>query len=969
MAGPELFDNPITARYCVGIDLGTTNCAVAYVDTQANVRRLTQYLVPQLVDLGTIERRTTLPSFLYQFSEESSASTVGQKSAEGMRYCVGYGARSLGSVTANRLIESAKSWLCHGGIDRTAKILPWHAASDVMQLSPVDACSKYLLHLRESWDADFPDSPLAQQDVVITLPASFDEVARELTIQAAKLAGLERILLIEEPQAAFYSWLADREATWSDQIRPGQTILVCDIGGGTTDFTLIRVRGIHAAAEESSAEQETPKGIQSYGLHRVAVGEHLLLGGDNLDAAIAAEIERSQEAQGSQEFSAEVWQSVRGKCRQAKEALLNDNAEDQYQIYVAGKGRSLVKQGSQFVVSKQTVEEVVLDGFLPIVDLKSWPIQTESGFREFGLPYAKDPAITKHLAKFLWQHRFDGREATDEKRNSDLLAARPDWILFNGGVTTSSLIRNRIVDQIERWFGGEHEAYRCQILESQSLDLAVSRGAAYFALVRRNEGLEIAEGVRIDARLARSYFLMIQTLPPLVMCVMAASSQTLQHHVFESQPFEVQIGRPVQFPLYYSSTRLNEAAGEIVALDLEAMLPLPLLQTVLQGTRRGRAASVSAVLESQLSEIGTLQLYLQQQANSASEISDSNSAQRWKLEFDLRSTVETERVAHVAIAEQEGFLPVDLIRRASDVIREAFSPNAGPIPSSKNLFRRLVEVIDLPRDQWPVSLLRELWQVVNEVPAGERSSVEAESRWLNLQGYFLRPGFGFSADDWRVGHTWRSVGGKLRHFGNVSEAIILWRRVSGGFAAGQQQALLQEHTTQLNRILAGNISGVTLGYASELIRLGGSLEHLPLATKRTLMSSMVAALGNAKLVKLEDAVLWAVGRIGARQPVYGPLNLVLQPDIIIPVLDRLRKLDASRPSVRLAIVQLSRMTGDRYRDIPTTIRATLVEHLKKHQASQRQIEQIQTVTEMDSIESSEIMGDSIPLGLQLQRIS
>ncbi len=468
--GSSLMHEDAPPRYIVGIDLGTTNCAVAFVDTQAKQATVQVFEVEQLVDWGTVEKRKTLPSFHYQLTELESSSQAATSKAtrwisnRGKRdaYCVGLLARERGLALPGRQVISAKSWLCHSGADRTAPILPWHGDEDVEAISPVTASSRYLEHIRLAWDSEHPHHPLEDCDLLITLPASFDEVARELTIQAARMAGLPRIVLIEEPQAAFYAWLAEHSETWQSVIKPGQSVLICDIGGGTTDLTLIRVKDREQGAE--------------YRLHRVAVGEHLILGGDNLDLAVAKAIEPMLLQGGMHQLPPRTWDSLRLQSRVAKETLLADSAPNQYAMSIAGSSSRLIANVQSVAVDRAMIEKTILDGFFPKVGIEERPHRSHEGFYEFGLPYATDPAITKHLAQFLWDHRWDGRSSDDPDyetlKSNDLLAARPDWILFNGGVLESAKIRARIIEQLHHWFGSTEVAHSATKSGSDASDSA-----------------------------------------------------------------------------------------------------------------------------------------------------------------------------------------------------------------------------------------------------------------------------------------------------------------------------------------------------------------------------------------------------------------------------------------------------------------------------------------------------------------
>ena len=408
-------------------------------------------------------------------------------------HVVGFFARDHGAEAPGRLISSAKSWLCHSGVDRTAELLPWHATADVQRLSPVEVSSRYLLHVRAAWDARFPQHPLAQQDFVLTLPASFDEVARELTIKAAALAGLPRVVLIEEPQAAFYAWIDAHRGDWDQLVQPGQKILVCDIGGGTSDFTLIRVR------------RGTGGKVQ---FHRVAVGEHLILGGDNLDLALAHHLEQRLAGDGAAasalpasgerggQLPPRQWAMLVQRSRQLKETLLGPAAPQQLTLSLPWAGSRLIGGARQIEVNRSEIHDLLVEGFFPLTPLDARPSRRGSGFQEFGLPFAPDPAVTRYLAAFLTAHRHVALEDVDLPSGQD--PARPDIVLFNGGLFESPVLRQRMIDALRHMFGG---GWAPIVLDNDRLDLAVARGAAYYGMVRR--GL----GVRIAAGLARTYYI------------------------------------------------------------------------------------------------------------------------------------------------------------------------------------------------------------------------------------------------------------------------------------------------------------------------------------------------------------------------------------------------------------------------------------------------------------------------------
>lgn len=946
-------DPTMPARFIVGIDLGTTNCAIAFVDTMDSDRKVQVFLVEQWVDWQTVEKRTTLPSFHYQWTqaEASQLQSLPKRLASSRDYCVGVYARNRGLHAPGRLISSAKSWLCHSGADRTASILPWQGDVDADRISPVVASSRYLEHLRDAWDAVHPNQPLAMCEVVITLPASFDELARELTIEAARLAGLPRIVLIEEPQAAFYAWLSKHEHEWQKIIRPGQSVLICDIGGGTTDFTLIRVR-------EENDEQK-------YGLHRVAVGQHLMLGGDNFDIALAKAVEPlffTSQFPSLQSLAPTEWESLRLQCRVAKESLLGTNRPSHCVISIAGRGSRLIENVRSAEVSLAMAEQTLLEGFLPWVDLQAIPYESEGGLFEFGLPYAADPAITRHLARFLWEHRWDGRPEDSKREMSDALAARPDWILFNGGVLESPQIRERLLTQMNAWFANADSQSKWEVgeLESNQLDLAVAMGAAYFGLVRRGEG------VRIDARLARAYYLQVTHEPPQALCIMPGDAVPLDRYSLVDHPFELEIGRPIQFPIFVSSTHLVHRVGEIVPIDFEHMRPLPPIQTVLESSRHRRASRVPIILKTELTEIGTLDLALVTVASSNQSPTEASYSMRWRLAFDLRSTVETDRVAHAGTLEQSGIVESELTDLATAAIEGAFQPDASA-DLAKLLVKNLVRVLDVPRHEWKPSLLRSMWQTLIDCDPHQKRLAVMESRWLNLLGFCLRPGYGYAADDWRVSVTWRLVQGKLKHASNAAEAMVLWRRIAGGFTSGQQRALFQEVQGRVVESLEGGTRTTPSNQeAMELFRLVGSLELLGVREKQFLGSLAFKAIRRPKLAGLHDSILWMLGRLGARSLVYGPVNEVVPIEAATDWIRSLCDIANATPAHHLALMQLTRRTGDRYRDVSHVFRDLSLRTLTRWSAPDSYLRLVSEITALDATQNETIIGESLPLGIQLR---
>jgi molecular chaperone DnaK (HSP70) len=940
------------SRYVVGIDLGTTNSAVAYVDTMSAgtasgpeaTRHVRTFAVPQLVAPGMVEGRDTLPSFHYQRAAGEFAPGALRLawSNEKPDFAVGVFARDQGAAVPGRLIASAKSWLCHSGVDRLAELLPWHGSADVERLSPVDVSARYLSHIRAAWNHRFPNDRLEDQDVVLTLPASFDEVARELTVKAAARADLPRVVLIEEPQAAIYQWIDAHEQNWQELVQPGQKILICDVGGGTSDFTLIHV------GKDSQGKTQ---------FHRVAVGEHLILGGDNLDLALAHHVE--QKLVGDGKLEPRQWSVLVQSCRQVKETLLGDKPPEEFVLSLPGSGSRLIGGSVQVALTRHEVWQLLVDGFFPRVKLDEKPLSRRSGFQEFSLPYAPDAAITRYLAAFLSAHRH-AAQTSDIAVPQVHDAARPDVVLLNGGVFDASLLRERLLDVISGWFPGQNGTWRPQLLENERRDLAVARGAAYYGLVRR--GL----GVRIAAGLARTYYIGAATAQkiPSAVCLVPAGVEEGQSIDLTQCRFDLLIRRPVEFPLYVSSTRLNARAGEVAPVDVEQMTPLPPIRTVLQSGKKTAAAETIAVhLHARLTEIGTLDLW-------CGEIDGSRT---WKLQFDVRAATRTDLAGHEAAGELAGIVDQAMLDACRRLIEEAFAPEAGrEREAPERLMKRLAEATEMQRSEWPPSLLRHLWEALTEVEAGRKLSPAHEARWLSLLGFSLRPGYGMAVDDWRVAQTRRLLTG-LTHNNPTCRAEwwILWRRVAGGLPAGQQRALVQPLVADVRAshraVAKGRAPDFKAGSheAAELWRLLGSAELLSVADKVEL-GGMVADLApREKIAAVKNAAVWALGRIGARVPLNGPLNTVVPADAAEKWAGRLMTMRQAAETSPLALMQICRKTGDRYRDVSEKLRVEAMAWLKARQAPPHFSQLVAEGGELEAAEQGMVFGDSLPQGLRL----
>jgi len=608
----------VDPRFIVGIDLGTTNCALADIDAEAGDQPpVTVHGIAQLVNPGEIGEPELLPSFLFlPGPQDFAAGATALPWDENADVVAGELARKRGAENPSRLVSSAKSWLSHPGVDRTDAILPWQATEDVPRLSPVSASARYLGHLARAWEhARGADTgPLADQEVLVTVPASFDEEARELTLRAAREAGLAGVRLLEEPQAAFYAWLAAQGDAWRERVKVGDLILVCDVGGGTTDFSLIAV-----------GEQDG-----SLALRRVAVGEHILLGGDNMDLALARRVQQKLEAAGHR---IDGWQlqQLWHQCRNAKEQLFEDDALEAQPVTVLGRGSRLIGGVVSADLTRADIREVLVDGFFPQVGAAERPQRARRvGLQELGLPYAADAAITKHLARFLGDLATDSAEQGVRLRRGKSGLAAPTHILWNGGVMKAIALRQRVQHALDTWLAadGLPPLGDAGVLDAPDLDHAVARGAAYYGLTRRGRG------VRIRGGSPRTYYIGIETAMPAVpgleaplkaLCVVPFGMEEGTEAAIPAREFGLVVGEPAEFRFLSSTSRKQDVIGTLVEdwdTEIEEHHPLEVTLTL-----PGREHTVLPVrLESRVTELGTLELWLVAR----------DDAHRWKLEWNIR---------------------------------------------------------------------------------------------------------------------------------------------------------------------------------------------------------------------------------------------------------------------------------------------------------------------------------------------
>ncbi len=823
----------------IGIDLGTTNSALAFIDpveaADADFPPIHVLDIPQYVAQGQMESRRTLPSFLFL----------------GDQNYLGAYAREQGALVPTKSVHSAKSWLSNPEVDRTAKILPWDAQEGGRVLSPGEVSTLILAHIGDAWNKAHPEHPLKDQEVVLTVPASFDEEARELTVEAARGAGIENLTLIEEPAAAFYSWIANHLSQSQKQLFDGQLVLVCDVGGGTSDFTLIRVNRTGDKVEFT----------------RTAVGKHLLLGGDNLDLTFTWLVEAKLGAQ----LSIRQRSALRRQCAAAKERLLADPHLKSVDITVLGAGSSMIGGTLKTEILREEALELALEGFLPFCEFTDTPKEEKKSlFRELGLPYVADPAITRHLAAFL---------ASNE-------GAKPDAILFNGGFFIPEILRERVTGAIEKWIG-----HRPLVLENQDLDLAVAVGAAYYSYVRST-----GAGLIVRGGLPRAYFIGAGETDGKVkaVCLVPRGTEEGSSLEVDSQDLQLVANKPVSFRLYSSLSRTEDHLGDAVefepkALDAELHLHAPLNAVIRFGKQGERLVPVK--LGAKLTEVGTLEVWAD------SKVSEH----RWRLQFELRKAAAKKGSKAAAVVSEEG------LAKGLDLIDATF--RAGTL-RPEELPSKLEQALALGRNSWPLSAIRVMSDRMLDLSDGRKRSAACEVRWLNLCGFCLRPGFGFPGDDWRIEQARRVYAAGLQFASQAQNEIdwwIFWGRVAGGFNRNQQVDVFQRLSPVL--LPRGQKKRINNSLLREMWRTASSLELLPVATRTQLGDAIVAKM---KTGEFREPGLWCIARLGARKLFYGPINQVIPAATAGRWLEPLLKI----PNAGDALVSIARPTGDSSRDLP-----------------------------------------------------
>lgn len=935
------------AQFVVGIDLGTTHCALAAARLEHPQVHLLR--IPQLTAPGEVQELELLPSFIYLPLAGELADNERKLPWGTAEHIIGQYARRRGEKSPNRLVASAKSWVCHNAVNRRAAILPWSAPDSEPHVSPYQAQVSYLAHLERAWYAKYPEAPLADQDVVVTVPASFDEGARALTSEAAQEAGLGAVRLLEEPQAAFYDYLgaltevnqkSDRLSQLPNTLDSAQLILVVDMGGGTTDLTLLRT--VSSGAMDGS---RLPM------IERIAVGGHLLLGGDNMDAALA--VFALQKAKLERPEDATVWSGLIHSARDAKERLLAADAPAEAIISYQGRGSRLIGSTKSIVVTRDEALLLLRDGCFPRTGPSDVAERTaRAGLTSLGLPYVSDTAVPRHVCSFLRRHAVSAEQAGATVKDG---LPRPDLLLLNGGVFKAPAL----IDRLQEVFTGWYDEGPPTLLQHTSLEAAVALGAVRSGLARHGLGATIGGGA------AKAYYIGVEhNGTTRALCIAPRHLNEGTRLTIPEQLFELRLNEPVAFPLFaYTGDRLD-AVGAWVDITqskagdaLEALAPL---RTLLRGkkTTEGkekatvRETTLAVSLESFLDESGALHLEL---------VSAELPPRRFKLEF--------------AVFER----PAPVVQPGDDVSASApMEPQDPPDPRAEQAARSLISAfsssseervaslrLDLeeqlgPRGQWSGATCRVLLDACLSVESQRSQSAAFELNWLRQVSWTLRPGFGCEGDAERMKKLWslQASGPVVPSKTNWGEWWIMWRRVAAGLDGEMQKQLLMQVRPSLWP-RGKSSQGAQLQGIVEMMRMVAALERIDQVDKveaGVLFIQQVKKLGS----------YWPLGRVGARALFHGPASAVVAVKWAETWIEQLLLLDLNKAEgATFAIASLARVTGDSARDVNPELRNRVAERLTAAGAPPTWVDMVLRASELDQSDFKSVLGDSLPAGLRL----
>jgi molecular chaperone DnaK (HSP70) len=922
------------AKFSIGIDLGTTNCAMAFEALDGADSRTQVFAIPQWEKPGTLSESATLPSFLYLPAAHEAAALGGEG------WVPGRFARKQAAELPGRVVHSAKSWLCHHTVDRSAPFLPWRsdALDPAQRISPVEASAILLQYLRAAWDAKFAgdgaEFRFDTQEITITVPASFDAVAQRLTLDAARQAGFpEGVRLIEEPQAAFYRWLELHDGAddfWKALPADGpdaRHVAVIDIGGGTSDFSLFEI-----ARQPGSA---VPR------IRRVAVSDHLLLGGDNIDLALAHRIRQGLAA--GADLAPGQWNFLVAQCRDLKERCLSGSGADAeiFSVSIPGRGSGLLGGTLTARIARAEIDAILMDGFFPECDAAAEPARGQAALREWALPYAADSAVTRYLAEFL-----RGRPQVDA-------------VLFNGGSLHPAALRLRLQRQIAAWQRGRTPV----VLENAEPDLAVARGAARFGSILHGRA------ARIEAGAARAIYLEVHDSPAdgggsenrRLVCILPRGAEAGEEFSVSLRGLELCVGRPVRFQPFYSTRHDADRAGTLVEWDERAFHSLPPLQTVAKLSERhiaGGSDRLPVRLSATMNELGLLQVLCVS--------ADPRVKQSWPLEFNLRPhEAEAEPPAVAPAAEADPGVDAATLDSARERIVSYFR---GGLPrheklSANNLLKHLEKILGMPRANWNGALIRSLWPALFGCLDRRAESADHEEAWLITAGFLLRPGFGADRDAARIDELWRiHTEGQANAGKRIQiQQYVTWRRVAGGLSRERQEAILAPELPKLS---------AQKSPPAELVRLAGALERIEVSLKCELAAIFTASASElAAAGEYCAPFLVALGLLLNRAPLYAGPAAVIPPAHVAEAFDALQSLDWAAPElaeILTLFLRAARVVDDPSLDVPKGLRAQIASRLEKAGVAPLKLEKIRTFVPTEGADQAGLFGESLPPGLVLK---
>ena len=901
-----------TARFSIGIDLGTTNCALAFAPLSADASKSEVMPVSQWDSATSLIESETLPSFLYLPGEKEDL----RGKSKGGKWIVGRFAQNQTVANPGRVVQSAKSWLSTPAVDPTTKFLPWggDVLAEADKISAIRASGLLLNYLKSAWDERF-EAKFDEQEITITVPASFDASAQRLTLEAAHEAGFPKsVRLLEEPQAAFYRWMEAHESQNTlVEILPelgkrAHAIAVVDIGGGTSDFSLFEIR--------LRKHKTLPE------IKRIAVSDHLLLGGDNIDLALAHVAQMQLET----DLSADQWSHLIAQCRIVKEqALADPSRTTNFKVAVPGRGSGLIASTLSAELDPEDVQMVLFEGFYPQCEADDKPDRAVAGLQEFGLPYAKDSAITKHLAAFL--------------------AGRPqvDAVLFNGGSLKPESIQERLTEAISDWQGSKPV-----VLPNAEPDLAVARGAASFGWLLEHQAS------RIQAGAARSLFLEVggDGDQSSLVCIMPKGTPPEEEVLIDDLDLELQVNMPVSFQLLSSSRYDDAEPGEVISRRTTDFHRLPPLETTASSRKRpGDKERVSVFLSTKLNAVGLLQLEC---------VDAADSSARWPLEFNLSGK------NHPAAAGPSLDLGVseEKLAKAEKRIVDLFSRdlNKRDKLTATRLTTSLEKILGLPKHEWNAVLLRKLWETLADCLGWTYISQEHEEAWLGIGGFLLRPGFGIQFDEERIDQLWKSEDTNYEFPSKKIDLAryVLWRRVSGGLSFERQTMLSQESLPLLSKQKP----------PVEVVRMVGALERLTPEQKATLCEPILAkGLELAEQNGYSEPFWTALTQLLNRAPIYAGTESVLPPETVATTFDALQKLDWRREDLAGIVplfLRAARRVESNSVDLPKKLRNEILAKLRKSKVPATKLTPLEKFVEVEKSDQVNLMGESLPPGIVLK---